>query len=167
MIDSNRSDDRLVIIAKPNHSSSWRANKLALMAIAVPSLGAAVGFTALGAWPVLPFAGLEILALSAALYYVNWKLEYRQVITLSEDSVRIDKGYYAPKQSWKMQRQEASLAVTPEAHPWEGPRLSVHDSTDAVPVGEFLNREDALSLLALLRQELRVGTHSALARVSL
>ena len=98
MVSSNRTDDdALVIVAKPNHSSSWRNNKLALLAISFPSLGAAIGFTALGAWPVLPFAGAELLALSAALYYVNWKLEYRHVITLSEKTVLIDKGHYAPK----------------------------------------------------------------------
>ncbi|MFN2328138.1 MAG: DUF2244 domain-containing protein [Chromatocurvus sp.] len=165
MIKSNRSDNRVVIVAKPNHSSSWRANKLALFALAVPSLGAAVGFTALGAWPILPFAGLELAALGSALYYVNWKLEYRQVITLSEDSVRIDKGYYAPRQTWQFDRREASLAVTPEAHPWEGPGMALHDNMDAVPVGEFLNREEALSLLSLLRKEVRVGTHSARTRL--
>lgn len=167
MISSNRSDSRVVIVAKPNHSSSWRQNKAALAALAVPSLGAAVGFTALGAWPVLPFAGLELAALGGSLYYVNWKLEYRQVITLCEDSVRIDKGYYAPRQSWQFDRREASLAVTPEAHPWEGPRMTLHDKTDAVPVGEFLNREEALSLLALLRREIRVGTHSARTNLSI
>ncbi|TCO76141.1 DUF2244 domain-containing protein [Chromatocurvus halotolerans] len=166
MIRSHRSDNRVVIIAKPNHSSSWRANKLALMALAIPSLGAALGFTALGAWPVLPFAGLELAALGSALYYVNWKLEYRQVITLSEDSVRIDKGYYAPRQTWQFDRREASLAVTPEAHPWEGPGMALHDTIDAVPVGEFLNREEALSLLSMLRKEVRVGTHSARTRLS-
>ncbi len=167
MINSNRSDSRVVIVAKPNHSSSWRANKAALFALAVPSLGAAIGFTALGAWPILPFAGLELAALGGALYYVNWKLEYRQVITLCETSVRIDKGYYAPRQSWQFARREAALAVTPEAHPWEGPRMMLHDHSESVPVGEFLNREEALSLLALLRSEVPVGTHSARARVSI
>ena len=93
MVTSSRSDSEVVIIAKPNHSSSWRNNRLALLAIAVPSLGAALGFTLLGAWPILPFAGLEIAALGAALYYVNWKLQYRHVITLSDDSVCIDKGF--------------------------------------------------------------------------
>ena len=166
MINSNRSDSRVVIVAKPNHSSSWRANKVALFALAVPSLGAAIGFAALGAWPVLPLAGLELAALGAALYYVNWKLEYRQVITLSEDSVRIDKGYYEPRQSWQFDRREAALAVTPEAHPWEGPQMALHDNAEAVAVGEFLNRDEALSLLALLRREVRIGTHSVRMHVS-
>lgn len=161
MVSSRRHDDALIIVAKPNHSSTWRNNKLALLAISVPSLGAAIGFTALGAWPILPFAGAELAALAATLYYVNWKLEYRHVITLSDDSVRIDKGHYAPKRCWEFSRQQAALAVTPERHPWEGPGLVVHGDQETVVIGDFLNRDDCLSLLALLRKELQLRTHSS------
>jgi uncharacterized membrane protein len=149
-----------MIVAKPNHSSTWRNNLLALLAISVPSLGAAIGFALLGAWPILPFAGLELLALGSALYYVNWKLQYRHVITLSEDSVRIDKGFYLPKQTWMFKRHSTGLAVTPERHPWDGPDLALHDRQERVSLGEFLNRDDSLKLLDLLKREIRVGTHS-------
>lgn len=160
MVRSSDLDGERVIIAQPNHSATWRANLWALLAISVPSLGAAIGFTALGAWPILPFAGAELLALSASLYYVNWKLQYRHVIRFSADAVRIDKGHYLPKRSWTFPRDDTRLAVTPERHPWEGPALAVHSREDRVQVGEFLNRDDALILLGLLRGELRVGTHS-------
>ena len=36
-----------------------------------------------------------------------------------------------------------------------------------MPIGEFLNREDSLELLKLLREEVRVGTHSRPHKVSL
>lgn len=167
MVSSSRSDASLVIIAKPNHSSTWRNNKLALLAISVPSLGAAIGFAALGAWPILPFAGAELLSLAAALYYVNWKLEYRHVITLDERTVSIDKGHYVPKRHWRFARDQVALAITPERHPWEGPGLTVHGKEETVKVGEFLNRDDRLSLMTLLRKELLVGTHSPVDRVKL
>lgn len=148
-----------MIVARPNHSSSWRANRLALLAVSVPSLGAAAGFAALGAWPILPLAGLELLALGSALYYVNWKLQYRHVITLSDDSVSIDKGFYAPVQSWTFPRQGIDLSIVPERHPWEGPELSLRATGQHISIGEFLNREDSLKLAALLRREMRVGNH--------
>lgn len=160
MVSSSRSDSGLVIVAKPNHSSSWRSNRLVLLALAIPSLGAAIAFASLGAWPILPFAGLELASLGAALYYVNWKLQYRHVITLSDDCVSIDKGFYAPTRRWRLRRDGASVAVTTGAHPWEGPLLSLHSDDVWVSVGEFLSREDCLSLLALLRGELSVRTHS-------
>ena len=164
MVTSTRTASRLLIIAQPNRSATWRANLLVLLALAVPSLAIAISFALLGAWPILPFAGLELLALGAALYYVNWKLQYRHVITVSDDSVRIDKGFYTPRQSWQFPRQGTGLVITPEKHPWDGPELSVHDKHESVSLGEFLNREDILELIALLRKELRVGTHSRRAK---
>lgn len=150
-----------MIIARPNQSATWRTNLLVLLALSVPSLGIAIGFALLGAWPILPFAGLELTALAGALYYVNWKLQYRHVITVSDDSVRIDKGYYAPRESWQFTRQATGLAITPEKHPWEGPGLSLHDRHESVRLGEFLSRDDCLELVALLRKELQVVSDSA------
>ena len=156
-----------MIVLTPNHSATWRTNKLVLLALAVPSLGIAIGFAIAGAWPILPFAGLEIMALGSALYYVNWKLQYRQVITLSEDHLRIDKGFYAPRQSWEFSRIDSGLAVTPEQHPWEGPQLALQSRSESVSIGDFLNREDCLKLLGLLRSELRVGSYSSRGDISL
>jgi len=39
----------------------------------------------------------------------------------------------------------------------------VHDREQTVSVGEFLNREDSLQLLSLLKSSLRTNTHSAAA----
>jgi uncharacterized membrane protein len=159
VVESTRTASRLMIIAKPNCSASWRSNMLVLLALAVPSLIAATAFALLGAWPILPFASLELLALGSSLYYVNWKLQYRHVITLSEDSIWIDKGFYAPKRRWKFPRRDIDLAIVPERHPWDGPDLSLQATGESISVGEFLNRDDSLKLAALLRQELRVGSH--------
>ncbi len=133
---------------------------MVLLALAVPSLGIALLFALHGAWPILPFAGLELLALGSALYYVNWKLHYRHVITLSEDSVRIDKGHFAPQQSWHFQRSDTGLSITAPADVHRGPEVCVHDQRDKVVLGDFLGREDCLALVALLKDEIRVRAES-------
>ena len=160
MVTSTRTASRLMIVAKPNQSANWRTNLLLLIALSIPSLGIAIAFAFAGAWPILPFAGLELTALGGALYYVNWKLQYRHVITLSKDSVRVDKGFYAPRDTWKFRRQNAGLSITPQKHPWEGPEVCLHDRNDSVVLGEFLSREDSLELVALLKAELRVRADS-------
>lgn len=158
MVSTSERDGSTIVIAKPNQSATWRSNQLALLAISVPSLGAAIGFALLGAWPILPFAGFELLALGSALYYVNWKLQYRHVITLNADQILIDKGFYAPKRRWQLDLSGALLSVTPATHPWDGPKLAVYNSQETVSVGEFLNRADALALEKILSKTLRVGT---------
>lgn len=156
MVTSRRHKHRFTIVARPNHSATWRANKLVLLVLAVPSLGIATGFALVGAWPILPIAGLELAALGSALYLVNWKLQYRHIITFEAEQVRIEKGYYLPRQSWQFARESTGISIDREDHPWEGPGICLHNRSERVPVGDFLNRDDCLALLTLLRGELRV-----------
>ena len=109
----------------------------------IPSLGAGIGFALLGAWPILPFAGLELIALGAALYYVNWNLEYRQVVTVSERNVKIEKGYFIPKRSWLWEREDTAVNVINAKNQWEGPSLWLHNRESRTSLGEFLNKEEA------------------------
>jgi uncharacterized membrane protein len=149
-----------MIIARPNQSASWNANLWFLAILAIPVMGIAVMFALLGAWLILPFAGLELLALGAALYRVNCKQQYRHVITVSDDAVCIDKGYHTPQEHWQLARNHSGLTVTVQRHPWDGPLLCVHDQHASVTLGEFLNREESLKLLDLLKQEIRVRAYS-------
>jgi len=160
VVSSTRTSSRVMIIASPNQSASWDANVLLLLILAIPVLGIAVAFALLGAWLILPFAGLELLALGAALYKVNCRQQYRHVITVSDDAVCIDKGYRTPQEHWQLARDHSGLTVTAQRHPWDGPLLCVHDQHASVTLGEFLNREDSLQLLELLRQEIRVRAYS-------
>jgi len=153
-----------MIVARPNQSATWSANLWLVALLAIPVLGIAIGFALLGAWLVLPFAGLELLALGCALYRVSWKQQYRQVITVSDDSVCIDKGYHCPLQHWHFARASAGLAITLQRHPCDAPALCVHDRHESVVLGEFLNREDSLKLVELLRQEIRVRAHGGSAQ---
>ena len=161
MVSKTRNRSVITIIAQPNCSASWRSNQLVLACLSAVSLTIAAMFALAGAWPILPFAGLELMALGGALYYVSWKLHYRHVIRVEGDTLSIAKGPYHPRQQWQMPLEQARLAVTPESHPWDGPALSVHDDSESIAVGEFLNRDDSLKLLTMLREELRISTHSA------
>lgn len=160
MVNSNRSDGCLTIIARPNLSASWRTNKYLMGLVGGVSLVIALGFTALGAWPVLPFAGLEIASLTAALYYASWKLQYRHVITLQADVVSVEKGYYSATERATMARNATGLSVLDDGHPTRGPELSLHDRNCHIRIGEFLNRDEREQLLGLLRSELRLRAHS-------
>jgi uncharacterized membrane protein len=161
VVSSIQTATRLIIIARPNHSATWGDNVLLLLALAAPVLTIAVVFALLGAWLILPFAGVALLALGTVLYRVNWEQQYRHVITFSDDSVWIDKGHYAPSQRWRFPRHSTGLTITPERHPWDGPELCVHDRNESVTLGEFLNREDSLKLIDLLQREIRVRARSA------
>jgi uncharacterized membrane protein len=161
VVSCKRTATRLMIVARPNQSATWHDNLRLMLLLSIPVFVIATGFALLGAWLILPFAGLELLALGAALYHVSRKLQYRHVITVSEDTVDVDKGYDCPLQHWRFARESTGLTITTERHPWDVPSLCMHDRHESVTLGEFLNREDSLELLELLRREIRVRSHSA------
>jgi len=150
-----------IIVAEPNHSASWQANKLVLIAMCCLSGVIAGGFALIGAWPILPFAGMEMLALAAALYYVCWKLRYRHVVTLEADKVKIQKGHFHPRQQWCFDRDNTTIQVISQPHPWDAPQISVCNRGEQVSLGEFLSKEDANMLLQLLRERFRVQGHGS------
>jgi uncharacterized membrane protein len=150
-----------IIVAEPNRSASWQTNKFVLIAMCCLSAVIAGVFAFVGAWLILPFAGLEMLALGSTLYYVCWKLRYRHVVTLEDEIVLIQKGHYHPLQQWRFERDSTTIQVTTQSHPWDAPQISLCNRGDQVSLGEFLSKEDTDKLLALLRQRLRVQSHAA------
>ena len=160
MVYQQQQQEHEIIVAEPNRSASWQANKWALAAMCCLSGFIATGFALVGAWPILPFAGLEMTALGSALYYVCWKLRYRHVVTFDEDEVRIQKGHYHPRQNWSFPLQHTRIQVTTQPHPWDAPRISLSNRGEQVSLGEFLNKDDAEQLLTLLQAKLRLQGHS-------
>ena len=82
MVIVKESENKILkkIILLPNQSLDWEGNKRVIWLLGFVCMGIAVAFTIIaGAWVMLPFAGLEILSLSLALYYVSWKLSYRHI----------------------------------------------------------------------------------------
>ena len=97
---------------------------------------------------------IEALGLDAELKNTQYSL------TLEPEVVRVQKGHYFPKEEWEIPRDDAALSIVPEAHPWEAPSITQASKGEEISLGEFLNREDALELMALLEGRVRVGSHS-------
>ena len=84
--DPAGSDCRWII--RPNQSLSWRGLLWIYAVVAVCLLGMSVAFALQGFWPVLPFAGLELLALGAAFYLCLARSQWREIVSIDADVVR-------------------------------------------------------------------------------
>jgi len=81
-------------IARPNCSLSTRSMLSLLALITLVSLTIAIGFTIMGAWLILPFAGLELAALAYAFYLIHCHSHDYESISINEDQVAIEKHDY-------------------------------------------------------------------------
>lgn len=148
---------QLRIVMSPNRSLSWAQNKIIIAVFAVSCGGIAImlAFFA-GAWPVIPFAGLEITALAIALYYLSWKLNYRHILTLSDQHITIEKGVYRPRRKYRWNKHDSYLQITPARHDWEASKLCLRNPPEELSIGSFLGKTDTEQLVALLRQHIAV-----------
>ncbi len=70
-----------------------------------------VGFALAGAWMVLPFAGLEIIAIVYAFYYLHLRADDFESITIQEDSVIVEKCCYKLSERAVFQRYWARVGL--------------------------------------------------------
>lgn len=145
------------VIAQPNQSADWNTNKQLLLGFSLFSGVIATAFSLIGAWMILPFAGLEITALGGALYIVCRQLNQRHILYFADDLLIIEKGTRFPQRAWQLPRQYTFIGVERQTHPWDPLRLTLYchrqGHCEAISIGEFLNREDSHHLLAALRRQ--------------
>ena len=67
---------------RPNCALSWRATKYLVLAFACCFGAIGVYFASLGAWLVLPFAGLELVVLAGGFYFSSLAGHAREVIEI-------------------------------------------------------------------------------------
>lgn len=156
-----------VLVLCPNRSMSWRENCWLIAALGGFTMVIALFWAVVGAWVVIPFAGLEIAALAAGLYYVSWKLHYRQVVRIAEASLSVEEGHNFPQKCWQLDRARAALAIEAAEHPWDAARVVLYDQRQQVVLGEFLAREECEEMVASLKAAgLRVRSDSVPTRES-
>lgn len=155
-----------LLIVRPNHSANWRTNKIIIAVFGLWIGLIAATFAAIGLWPILPFAGLEISAFASAMYYVCWKLQQRHVLRFRDDGLTLEKGFYYPCFTWRFARESVSLSVEVQSHPWDPLKIFLCSREEQIPLGNFLNQDDSRKLLGLLKEQgLSVRNHSELMRL--
>jgi|LauGreDrversion4_2_1035121.scaffolds.fasta_scaffold872927_1 uncharacterized membrane protein len=151
MVISTQSELGIVITLLPNQSADWAQTRLFMLLICGTTLAVGLFWTFVGAWAVLPFAGLEAALVAWFLYRVCRDTYQRQVITLRRDSLRVQFGTHFPQRSWDFDRAAAQLAATAPRHHLEGPHLQLYDSRHTIELGRFLNSDDRHTALVALK----------------
>ena len=142
-----------VHLSRPNRSLGVAGRRWALGAMAATTLGVAAGATAIGAWPVMPFAGLEIALLAFAFRVLGRHDADFERLEIGEHEVRVE-------------AREARMLTRFVAHrPWVRVELrsSGHRCTlrlayagRTVPLGRMLSDEGRRRLAEAIRGRLPV-----------
>ena len=139
-------------VIRPNQSLSWRGMLVFYAGICTVSLTISVGFALMGAWLILPFAGLEMLVLGVCLYLSAVRAAQREVISIDKDIVEVSRGRYRPVESCRFQRAWVRVSFRPTASVWHRNRLTIGSHGKEVEVGAMLNNNERESLAMELRR---------------
>lgn len=137
---------------RPNCSLTPRSAALFYLSIVTVCLATAGSFAMAGLWPVLPFAGLELLLLGAALAVSMRRGRARELIQVDERDVIVRKS--AGREQVEMRFASPWTQVRLQTSPvrtWPS-RLMLRSMGRGVEVGRFLTEDERRALNARLSQ---------------
>ncbi len=139
------------IVLRPNDSLNRRQG-IALLLFCAVLMGTVAGFcAAFGAWMVLPFSGLEWLLLAYCLRLGMKASARKEVITISEGLVKVEKGRRRPEQVYKFQRAWVTLNWVQSPIRGRPSRLSLRLHGNEVEIGQFLVEPERQALAKQLK----------------
>jgi uncharacterized membrane protein len=148
---SAQGESRHRLIVGPNASLTGTQAILFMLWMCVLSFGIAAVFAWRGYWMVFPFAGLEMLALGAGLWWSLRGNAYREVITLDGDRLRIEIGRRRPEHCWDFPLAWTRLQFEPET-PAGHSRLWLTYAGARCQIGACLGEDDRVALARRIRE---------------
>jgi len=138
------------ILIEPNRPISWRDNMRFIKWFALVSFIIALVAMLRGFLLVMPYSGLEVIFVSACLYLVYKHYTICQVIYFTDDSVIIESGKYHAENRVEYQRHWSKFLIDNKDN-HTIPRLRISSKGKQTEIGAFLNYQDKLILIDLIR----------------
>ena len=137
-------------VARRNNSLSSSGRLLVFAILFAVSVGIACAFAAFGAWLILPFAGLEMLVLYAAFWYVGRHAADYERIAVAGDRLRVEINEAGRASNHEFNRWWAQVVLSGDSR-----RLALRYQGRELEIGRYLNDEQRLTLARDLRVAVR------------
>lgn len=140
-------------IIRPHRSTGPAGMRVVILLVA--GVWAVVGtvFVSVGAWPVLPFLGLEIGLLAGAFALNNRAASAEEAINLTAEALTVRRVDHWGKQT-HFSFPPHWLQVNTDTSGPSGPRLELRSHGRSMFIGNFLLPDERLALARTLRREL-------------
>ena len=136
-------------VARRNNSLDSTGRILAFAFIFVVSVGIACAFAAMGAWMILPFAGIEMLVLYLAFRYVDRHAADYERVAIDGDRVRVERQEAGRTRQFEFNRCWARVVAS-----GGGERVALRSHGRELEIGHYMNDAQRLDLARALRSRL-------------
>jgi uncharacterized membrane protein len=131
---------------RPTRSLTWDQAKRVIALVAVPSLGIGLAFLYFGAPFVIPFSGLEVLAVALAFYMVLRDGERREIIRFEGDDLVIERGMRELEARITFNRYWVRVELVAGRYRYHPSRLLIGAGGRQVELGRFLTEAERTAL---------------------
>ena len=125
-------------VLKPTRSMTWPQAKRFVAAVAVASFGIGFFFLMRGLPLVLPFSGLEVVAVLVAFWVVLREGEKTEVVTVSDDSLIIERGRREIESRIELNRFWVTVDLQSSRYRYHPSKLLIVSKGETVELGRFL-----------------------------
>lgn len=144
----------LQVIVRPNRTLTLRGMTVLFAGLTLVVLTIGIGFTLAGAWPVLPFAGLELALAGAVLYRLFRHADDHDRILVDRERVTVIR--QRGRREWRDEFQRYWTKVTLErSRGWYPSRLKVGSHGRFVVIAAGVNEKERESLSTALNKFLQ------------
>jgi uncharacterized membrane protein len=149
LIADTQGGPETVLVIQPNRNLSWKTTQQVFLFFTLCLLGVGYYFARLGAWPVIPFVGIELLVIGIGLYLQCLSAHRRQVIQIEADtiSLRDCRG----RQLASFPRAWLKIVQTQDPKGWYPSRLFIGSHGRYVEIGKNLVENERKRLAENLR----------------
>jgi len=145
----------ITLVARRNNSLSSGSRRFVLGSLAAVVLAISFGFALNGAWLILPFAGLELLAVGLAFHCMAQHTGDYECMTVHDDQVVIERRERGSVSRSEFNRHWAQLIIS-EPRGMKRGRLVLRSHGKEVEFGKFLTDEQLAATARRLRKHLNV-----------
>ena len=149
---TNENDLKKTIMVMPNRAMPWQHIMMIYLLISGVTISIAFGFFTQGLTLILPFAGLELLALGVVLYISAWRSNIKEVVNVTEEKIRIEIGRNGPEKTYELDKTWAKVVLERSWNNWYPSRLLLRSHGRQIEIGKFLNEQERQCLGAELKK---------------
>ena len=160
MIHIDEQNETIYVRLQPNRSATWRQTLWFVASLAVLVAVIAIAWAVIGAWVILPFAGVELALVAFFMYRVSQRTYDQQYLVLTSSDLQLTRHKQRPE-IWPRKDTRVSVIQPSGALDLIRVFLSAPEKRD-IEIGEFLNREDRDQLVDFFKQHLPVRRYASM-----
>ena len=152
---TNENDLQKTIMVMPNRAMPWQHIMMIYLLVSGVTISIAFSFFTQGLTLILPFAGLELLALGVVLYISAWRSNIKEVVNVTEEKIRIEIGRDVPEKIYELDKAWANIVLERSWNNWYPSRLLLRSHGRQLEIGKFLNEQERQCLAIELNKAIK------------